>query len=387
MISSLNILLIFLLTLYVIFELVSVIKKTSSQIIILFFVLFTLIHFGFSLGYAYFLDKLTMIHDPIIFYNKARVGNSWLDSFGFGNQFIPFLIYPLVQLNIRIEVLFLLFSTISFKGFLIYFEMLDINKLLNNNRFLLLFYLLPTLHFWTGSIGKEALLVCLMAILLGKIKFMSFDFSFALLLTAIFLIRPHVFFVLILVLSLFFFMGKEVDHKFKIRMVLLVLLSIFVLLPLSLKFFLSIDNLSFESLENYIFKFLEYTEAKGGSSISLMDTNVISRILYLIFMPLPFLYDFKNKLQIIVSIENVFFLLGILFTLFYIIKNKLKWQNLKYDLRFVLIASLFLIILFGSYLYNLGLGNRMRIMFLPYMFYFFIGILTDKTDNANIIKS
>jgi hypothetical protein len=382
MISSLNILLVLLLIGYIIFELVSVIKRTSSQIIIYFFVLFTLIHFGVSVGYSYFLDRLTMIHDPIIFYNKALIEKDWLGSFGFGNQFMPFLIYPLVQLNIRIEVLFFLFSTISFKGFLMYFEMLDLNRLKNNNRFLLLFYLLPTLHFWTGSLGKEALLVYLMAIFLCKLKLKSFDFSFVVLLLMIFLIRPHVFFVLILVFSVLFFMSNELDRALKIRMLLFVFLSVMVLLPLSLKFFLRIDILNFESLENYIFEFLDFTETNGGSSISLIDTNVISRILYLVFMPLPFLYDFKNKLQIIVSIENVFFLLGFLYTLFYFIKNGLKWQNLKYDLRFALMASLFLIILFGSYLYNLGLGNRMRIMFLPYIFYFFIGVLAAKTTST-----
>jgi hypothetical protein len=86
-------------------------------------------------------------------------------------------------------------------------------------------------------------------------------------------------------------------------------------------------------------------------------------------MPLPFLYPFKNMFIVVISIENMYYLLIIGFIIWYSIKfgwHQIKWNSVT---KFALIASVLLIVLFGSYLYNLGLGNRMRIMFYPYLFY------------------
>ena len=97
-------------------------------------------------------------------------------------------------------VLFLLFATLSFKGFLIYFEMINLDAVRKRSYPLLLFFMLPSIHIWTGMLGKEALLFLWMALLLKKISNRTYDWKMIVLFLMIFFLRPHVFFVLLVVL-------------------------------------------------------------------------------------------------------------------------------------------------------------------------------------------
>lgn len=377
----LNIGIVSLIAVYVIYSLHKVLKNSFSSFNKVFLILFTVLHFGISAGFACYLDKLTTVHDPHDFYNAAYLANHWYSNFGFGHQFISFIIYPFVKLKVSIEVLFLLFATISFKGFLVYFELIDLNSLSKKNSILLLFFLLPTLHFWTGFLGKEALLLFLMVMILKKVKYELFDWQFIILLFLIFIIRPHVFFVLLISLLVLFLIDQETSSRLKKKLILIVISSILILIPISVLYFLKLETLNLSALQSYITGFLNYTENKGSTSISLVDTNLFTRIFYLVFMPLPYLYEIKNGLLLAASVENVFFLIIFLYTIYYILRNRVKIQTFSKDQRFVLISSILLIFLFGSYLYNLGLGNRMRIMFLPYLFYFFISTIQFKENS------
>lgn len=373
-----NIGILFLVVIYIIYSLNKKLKNTYSLFNRVYIILFTILHFSISFWFAYFLNRLTTINDFYNFYNLAGTADNWFSIFGFGHQFISFIIYPLVKLNVSIEILFLLFSTISFKGFLVYFELININGLNKNNRILLLSFLLPTLHFWTGFLGKEALLLFLMAKILKKLKYRLFDLGGVFLLLLIFLIRPHVFFVLMIALLVLLLLDRGTSSGLKKKLILIVIGSFLILLPIAVLYFLKIENFNLITLKSYITGFLNYTENKGSTSISLIETNLISRVFYLIFMPLPFLYTIKNELQLIASVENVFFLVIFLYTIFCILRSRLKSKSLRLEEKFALIAGILLIILFASYLYNLGLGNRMRIMFLPYLFYFFISSMNRK---------
>lgn len=343
-----------------------------------FLILFTVVHFSFSLGYAFFLDKLTSIHDPIDYYNDALNSESWMSSFGLGREFMSFLVYPFAQLGISIISLFVFFAAISFKGFLIFFDLLKLNNLERRNYWLLLFYLLPSIHFWTGSLGKEAVLIYLMAIILSKVKIVKIDFKLFLVSLLMFCVRPHLFLVIILAVGLLFAFGKELPVKTKFKIGFSILLLIALLVPVFFVYFLKIDLFNFSSFVAYFDSFLDTTKLLGESKIDLIETNVFTRILYLVFMPLPFLYTLKNNMQYIVAIENVFFLILFFSSIVGILKSKTKWNNFSNDIKFSLISILMIIILFGSYLYNLGLGNRMRAMFLPYLIYFFISVINSK---------
>jgi hypothetical protein len=128
------------------------------------------------------------------------------------------------------------------------------------------------------------------------------------------------------------------------------------------------------------------TENLGNASISISDTTIFTRIFFLIFMPLPLLYNMNNEIQLIASMENILFLIIFIIALINYLKNGSKFKALVLDQKFTLIASITLIVFFGSYLYNLGMGNRMRIMFLPYLFYFFINTINLKNIKSKQVK-
>lgn len=370
------ILLVFIL-LYIIREL-KIFIIDSSNFVKLFMLLFTLMHFGISFLFAFFLDKFSTINDPIDYYNAALTSKNWLSNFGLGRDFMPFLIYPFVKLKISTIPLFLLFSAISFKGFLLYFKFLNLNSLHKNKYWLLLFYFLPSLHFWTGSIGKEAILVYLLAFILTKINNIKIDFKLLIVFFLMFCLRPHLFFVICLSFVLFYLFDKKSARNLKIKILSGILFSIFFLIPISFLYFLDINFFNFklflEGFNNLIIAMKSY----GGSKIDLSETNTFSRILYLIFMPLPFLYELKNKAQTVVAFENVIFLILLGSTIFCFYKNKVLKIQLNNQIKFAMIATVLIIVLFGSYLYNLGLGNRMRTMFLPYLIFISVYLINNK---------
>ena len=361
-----------LLIIYSLYILIPTVKKVPSLKIKLFLVLVTSIHFSASILFACFLEDFTSINDPTNFYENALETTQWFSLFNMGSSFISFLIFPFVKLGLTIEVLFLVFATISFKGLLLYFELIGIDNLSEKNNLLLLFYLTPSFHFWTSFLGKEALLLWLMVLVLKKIKFKKYDWKFALIGGIIFMIRPHVFLILLLGLGILFLMDETKSKKVKRNWILITMVSFLVMLPVFMKFFLKIDTLNSASIQAYITDFISTTSNRGTTAISLTETTIFTRIGYLLVMPLPFLYEIKNSLQLIVSIENIYFVLVILGSVYYVVKQKMKWSRLTNELRFALISGVLLMILFASYLYNLGLGNRMRIMFFPYLFYFLI---------------
>jgi len=381
----LNVVIILVLLMYVSQSLKRLLKKTSSPFYKSYFILFVIVHFGVSFLFAFFLEKLTMIKDPHDFYNGALRGGNWLQTFGIGHAFMKFLIYPFVQLKVSIEVLFLVFSTISFKGFLIYFELLEVHKFkLKKKIFLLLFFLIPSIHFWTGFLGKDPLLFYLMALILKKVHGDELDIYLTLLLIPVFLIRPHVCFILIITLFILLILDKRKSSLFKRNLLISTVVIFGSLIPVFFLFFLKTENLSFTSLVDYYYSFVQYTIDKGNTSINILETSLAERIFYLALMPLPFLYPFKNEFIFIISIENIYYLVVFIVGIKYCIQNKFNNRKFSSDNKFALIAGILLIILFASYLYNIGLGNRMRIMFYPYLFYFFIRNSTYKENFKTI---
>jgi len=368
----LNIVISILLVVYIKYALTQLLKTTISPFYKIYFCVFTAIHFGVAFGFAYFLNELTTINDPHDFYNGALSADNWLGLFGIGHKFMSFIIYPFVKLNVSIEVLFFICATISYKGFLIYFELLKVHGFIEKQKvFLLLFFLIPSIHFWTGFLGKDPLLFFLMALILKKVVTRNFDYKLILIMIPVFLIRPHVCFILMLSFLIFFLMDKNTNAILKRNLIVGATIIFLCLLPIFFLFFLKMENLSFSALIDYYNNFVAYTLNKGNTSINLVNTNVVSRIFYLVLMPLPFLYPFKNEFIILISIENIYYLIVFILAIVYYLKNSNQIINMEDDCKWTLITSVLLILLFASYLFNIGLGNRMRIMFFPYLFYFF----------------
>lgn len=375
-----NSIIVLLLVYYVLNEFLPLLKKATSKIEKTFLIILFIVHFGASITFLFLLDNLPN-NDALKYYNAAIEAPNWLSLFSVGGYFLSFLIYPLVKIKASIAVLFFLFATISFKGFLIYYELLNFKTLSKKGIVLLLFFLIPSMHFWTGFLGKEALLFLLMALVLKHIKLKTVNWKLLLYIGLIFLIRPHVFFIMLLAFLYIFMYEKEVSRTLKRKVFLLSIVCSVLALPIVFRYFLKIDTFSINAFQDFFEGLARHGENSGNSKIDLMNTNLFTRIFYLILMPLPFLYDIKNSFQWVTAFENSYYLFIFMFSIYYFVKNKISFKSLKIDQKFAITTSLLLIVLFGSYLYNLGLGNRMRIMFFPYLFYVLITSINTTKEN------
>lgn len=327
-----------------------------------------LIHF-FSVGLAYKFTIDNPYNDASSFYLNAQKGDSWFSVFGLGSSLMVFLIYPLVKAGLSLFTLFVVFGAISYHGFILYFQKLNgletkSLSFFGVNLFKWLF-LLPGLHFWSGFLSKDALVFFLLAILLpNKNEDFKFNYPKILALLSLVLIRPHLFFVVMLVIFLIFILNKEISKKKKIIINGSILLVLFLCLPF-LKKILKLKSYSIQSIKDN-FLFLTHFAKEGGSGVDLNDLNYIERIWVLLFRPL--FYDAKNLYQIADSIENIIILISlILFVIFYFTK-KTTFKITK-DAKFALFIGIAILLFISIYIYNLGLASRMRLMFWPYIFY------------------
>lgn len=362
--------------LIVFYKYFKMLKTTPKK---LFFVTVTLLHFVASVVFFLSLDKLPE-NDATNFYVNALYANSWLSLCNFGSSFISFLIYPFVKLGITLPVLFAFFAAISYTAFIQYFKLLSFQKSTNKINWFLLFFIVPSVHFWTGFVGKEALLLVFMVQILKGITHKKYDNWFWFQCILVFLIRPHVFFVLVVSLLIVLSTDTTITAKYKKKLMVYAMLFMLICLPLSALYFLKIDGLDFTAIKNYYDSFLNYTINKGNTAISLTNTTILSRTWYLLYMPLPVFFEIKNLFQMVVSVEGVYFLISFMYFIYISFQKQICFKRLDNGLKFALLSSLLLIVLFASYLYNLGLGNRMRMMFYPYLFYFFITIVNLKNE-------
>jgi len=311
--------------------------------------------------------------DVHFFYNTALNADNWFDVFGIGSRFISFLIFPFVKLGVSYLGLFVLFSSISIIGYINFYRLLKpymkgvLCKLIS--AFLLL---LPSIHFWTSFFGKEALVFPLMILVLLKLTKSHYKSPLLYIsLLLILLIRPYLFFLILLAIIFAVITEKKILNKKLI--VYGVIFSGTLAVPILIKF-LKITSIN-SFVENYD-KIVKYAAENGGSSINLLESNYFERFFLVLFRPL--FYDVETIYQGFISIENGFVLIGFMFLGFSL--RKVKFSEINLETKFVFFTCVFIVLFLSIYMYNLGLASRMRVMFIPYLIY---GVLKLKSSIKN----
>jgi len=378
-----NLLVLFLLFLTTVFKLISLREYSNFGKYFIYF--FTLEHFCITSFFAFYLDKFPTINDPQRFYEIANNANSWFYLFGFGNSFMSFLAYPLVKLGITIESCFFIFSFFGWLGFMKIFELLHFKSLTRIHLYHL-FFILPSINLWTSSLSKEPLLLFLIASVLsfcsetGKKNYKFFVFSLFLIL----LIRPHVFIILFSsYITLFHLKIKKIETKW---LFLLAIFGIVIFFTLT-KYFLKVEFSSLGLLVENLTLTFESQSLKGNTGISVVNTNLFKRILYLLFMPLPLLYKSESVFQLLASIENFYYVVVFAYLILKLLKSRRDRIASDFDVIYALVNVFLMTFFFASYLYNMGLGSRMRIMVYPFLFYFLIKNLNHNKSSLNKINS
>ncbi|AUC82945.1 hypothetical protein [Lacinutrix sp. Bg11-31] len=341
-------------------------KKVNSTKIKLLYIALVVIH-SIAFGLNYYVN-IDLKKDAYIFFTKALNANNITDFSFLGSQFMSVIVYPFAKLGFSFFSISLLFSTLSLYTFYKYLNYLQKKYNIDDSKsliFILILFLMPSLHFWTAGLTKEALVFYLMSVVFFQtLKSKIISFQLVLSLIFILLIRPYLFGIVLLTYSIFVLRNQKVQKKNKIQLILLTLLAITLSLPV-LKGFLKVDSLNIEGINKSFQHIIEYSQNNGASSINLENSTYFYRMFLVLFKPL--FYDARTFFQYIISIENLILLI----ILFKFIVDVIKKKALKFIFKeqfFLSLTVILLILFFSTYLYNLGLASRMRVMFLPYLF-------------------
>jgi hypothetical protein len=335
--------------------------KNSQKILV---TLLFLVHFG-----AMYVAYDSPLVDPLVFYKTALTAESWISLFGLGSTFMAFLIYPLIKAGVSLFVLFFLFASISYQAFLWYFNQMascySNTVTIYGIPLVQFFFLLPSFHYWSSFLGKDALVFFILTYLLFEIKNrIKLNFLQILVLFVFLLLRPHFCFVVFIAGFIYYFTENNIGSKIRIKLLLGVLAIIGVLFPVVMQF-LNITNFSSNTLQAKWIGLSAYA-TQSSSGINLMESSYLDRLWLLMFRPLY--YDAVTFYQYVISIENSFVLLFFIIGVIYIF---LKGKEIRItgDVKFALLTGSLLFLMIASYIYNLGLASRMRLSFLPLFFY------------------
>lgn len=361
--SETNILDYVLILLYVLYILkqFSVYTKINQKIGI-FSLVMGLVHFIITFAsYGFILGSVA---DAKHYYSESVSITDWgLSYLSNGTSFIVFLNYMLVQwLQLSFLGCFLVFSFISYLGCLRLFDVIiDLTDRKYNVSYLLL--LLIGTHFWTVSLGKDALMFYAMCCLCYNIYFDKPRSHYILPLMLIGFIRLHVLiFVLVGGGVSYVFTNKKIKTQTKFVFAGLVLGALLFLVPFFLKE-IAVTNIS--DIEGKLQSSMN-ANVEGGAGIDLKDSNLVVK--WFSYMFRPFVFEARNPMFLVSALENLVWLY-----IFFIIIRGLFFEKIKTN--YILWSYIGIILActlpLAYTLANFGISMRQKIMIFPFFLILF----------------
>jgi len=367
-----------LILLYVLYILkqFSVYTKINQKIGI-FSLVMGLVHFIITFAsYGFILGSVA---DAKHYYSESVSITDWgLSYLSNGTSFIVFLNYMLVQwLQLSFLGCFLVFSFISYLGCLKLFDVIiDLTDRKYNVFYL--FLLLIGTHFWTVSLGKDALMFYAMCCLCYNIYFDKPRGHYILPLMLIGFIRLHVLiFVLVGGGVSYVFTNKKIKTQTKFVFAGLVLGVLLFLIPFFLKE-IAVTNIS--DIEGKLQSSMN-ANVEGGAGIDLKDANLIVK--WFSYMFRPFVFEARNPMFLVSALENLVWLY-----IFFIIIRGLFFDKIKTN--YILWSYIGIILActlpLAYTLANFGISMRQKIMIFPFfLILFFIVKKSRKSFYENSI--
>ena len=361
--SETNILDYVLILLYVLYILkqFSVYTKINQKIGI-FSLVMGLVHFIITFAsYGFILGSVA---DAKHYYSESVSITDWgLSYLSNGTSFIVFLNYMLVQwLQLSFLGCFLVFSFISYLGCLKLFDVIiDLTDRKYNVSYL--FLLLIGTHFWTVSLGKDALMFYAMCCLCYNIYFDKPRSHYILPLMLIGFIRLHVLiFVLVGGGVSYVFTNKKIKTQTKFVFAGLVLVALLFLIPFFLKE-IAVTNIS--DIEGKLQNSMN-ANLEGGAGVDLKNSNLIVK--WFSYMFRPFIFEARNPMFLVSALENLVWL----YIFFIIIKglffDKIKTNYILWSYIGIILACTLPL---AYTLANFGISMRQKIMIFPFFLILF----------------
>ena len=270
-------------------------------------------HTFFSL--VYYVWALFNSSDSKAYYRNAltgRRGDSWTEIYNFGTAFIEFLAYPFIHgLGFTYVSMMFLFGFFGFVGFFYLYLFVSEqtqfrHKLLGIDVIVLLFFL-PIAHFYSASLGKGSVILAGIGMLFYALNRMGKRFILLVLGAVIILhVRAHIMAAICgaaVLASVFSSRGIKVWQKFVI-----VVIAGAAIVPLLLQTldYAGVDEADAEAITEFTEK--RTSDLKQANSAVDID-NYSQPMKLFTFLFRPLFIDSPNALGLIVSVENLIYLL------------------------------------------------------------------------------
>ena len=324
----------------------------------------------FAVYYTYALNNPS---DSIAYFERPQWSPVWIDYFGTSTTFIDFLSWPFINLlGFNYEMMMVFFSWFGYIGFLhayLFFrENIPIKiKVFKKIDLLILLLFLPNMHFWTASLGKGApifmgLMMFAYAIRDPKKRLITLVLGSLI----IYYIRPHVFLFVAAGTVLGYMTGRE---KISFGRKFIIFVTMIGGLVLVQDTILGVAGL--EGSEDLVSDFETFSTERGGalsesgSGVNMANYPLPIKLFTFWFRPLFF--DAPGALGLIVSIENLIYLL----LFFKILKKdfikfiKKSPISVKMSLTIFFLASLAMTFVMT----NLGIIMRQKSMVMYFLFF------------------
>jgi hypothetical protein len=323
------------------------------------------------------------------FSNRVLTANeSWFDFHEAGTQYVRFITYPFSHiLGLSFWVGNMLFSLFGFGGFILIY--LSLKKYLNVNptvfgyRLFPLVLFLPNMHFWSSGIGKDSVIFFALSLFIFSLtnplrNLPGIIISFYL----AYFIRPHIALLMIVGFGFSLLLSTKGISFFWRGVFFALSIYIFFVISPAVFEFIGLDEENIESFDDISARrSINLNRASVGSAIDIKNLSTTMKILTFFFRPLFF--DGGNIFGLIVSIENLFYVIMAL-TLFRL-RNLYEILKMPMHLKaalFVLGSTAFFM---SSSLSNLGIIIRQKNMVM-FMFVLIVMYLLGKYQERQVVK-
>lgn len=318
----------------------------------------------------YFVFSLSSPSDAKGYFARSIINESF--TFYPGSPFIQYFasLFTAGFFNTNYLNTTLIINLIGSSGLvLLYLSIKDNLKLIPWYWSLILF--IPSMSFWTGSLGKDAFSffsVCLFIYSITKGRRTTFYIPLSFFI--MFMVRPHVAALILVSYTLYFLIQSKVHYTFKLFITPIILLAVFLSLGFVTEY-VGIDDASLEGFESYV----DGRQNLGSSFNSYIDISSMSFPMKLYtYVFRPQLYEARNLTSFITSTENAILLIIITYVLLKA-KSELKLAVKGVNLWLFIYAFLAWSVL-ANVTTNLGIATRQKWMFMPVIIYLLIYLIS-----------
>ena len=282
-----------------------------------------------------------------------------------GTAFINAVCFLLVNAGLSSYFnLILFFSLLGYTGIVLFYKtillVIPTNPHWGKIKLFPFLLFLPNMHLWSVAVGKDSLLFFLIALFTYSLLHLRKRFLWALfsVFTAYY-IRPHVALILVISMGIASLFRKDVISLFRISTAVVVIgISVFLFSMVLNQF--NIEEETVEGVSQFMDDAAEGL-SYGGSAVDISAYPYPLKVFTFLFR--PFFFDINGIPALIISFENLLWLLLIIQVFK---KRPLKtFSNAPFSVQFSLFFFILGILVFSGVVSNLGNIIRQRNMFTP----------------------